>query len=104
MLTDERIDDIAESDEITGDARYAFARAIEAEVIAPLQARVAQHEIDFALEHDDKLALQAKVAEQSAEIERLKSERDEYNSAWQHAGEEYRKLRDSLLSLAGAFK
>lgn len=73
MLTDERIDDIAESDEITGDARYAFARAIEAEVIAPLQARVAQHEIDFALEHDDKLELQAKVAEQSAEIERLKT-------------------------------
>ena len=43
-------------------------------------------------------------AEHRAEIERLKSERDEYNSAWQHAGEEYRKLRDSLLSLAGAFK
>ena len=54
--------------------------------------------------HLGSVALQAKVAEQRAEIERLKSERDEYNSAWQHAGEEYRKLRDSLLSLAGAFK
>ena len=49
-------------------------------------------------------ALQVKVAEQSAEIERLTNERDEYNSAWQRSGVEYRKLRDSLLSLAGAFK
>ena len=49
-------------------------------------------------------ALQAKVAEQSAEIGRLTKERDEYNSAWQRSGVEYRKLRDSLLSLAGEFK
>ena len=44
------------------------------------------------------------LASMIAEVERLTKERDEYKTGWEKDGEEYRKLRDSILSLIGEFK
>ena len=72
---------------------------------SPMPSFVSLRNFVRAIDADIIVAkLNAQSDEQSAEIERLKKERDEYKSAWQRAGEEYRKLRDSLLSLLGEFK
>ena len=61
----------------SADERVSAATAIRSLFAAPQPTapcpKCAQYEIDFALEHDDKVALEAKVIEQSAEIERLNS-------------------------------
>ena len=61
-----------------------------------LQDKLAQLKCDFALEHDDKLELQAKVAEQTTEIEWLTACLSKANAQTEHFEREWYLRGDAI--------